>query len=98
MMERNETIKAISENLEEIREKYHVDSIALFGSIARDDANPDSDVDVLVSFRTVPSLFGFLDLKEYLENKLARPVDLVTEKALKKQLRDQILTEAVIVS
>jgi hypothetical protein len=96
-MEREHTIKILSEHLEEIRKKFGVESLALFGSVARDEAKSGSDLDVLVTYKNSPGFFGFLDLKEYLEQLLSCPVDLVTEKALKKQLREKILREAISV-
>jgi len=74
---------------------YGVRELALFGSVARDQARPDSDVDLLVEFDRPVGLFAFLDLQEYLEGLLGRPVDLVTRPALKPQLRERILAEAV---
>ena len=62
-MEREHTIKILSENLEEIRKKFGVESLALFGSVARDEAKSGSDLDVLVTYINSPGLFGFLDLK-----------------------------------
>lgn len=56
---------------------------------------PGSDVDVLVEFSQPIGLFAFLDLKTELEHLLGRPVDLVTADALKPQMRDKILGEAI---
>jgi predicted nucleotidyltransferase len=81
--------------MEEIRQKFDVQSLSLFGSVARGESGPDSDLDILVTYVHAPGLFKYLDLKDYLEGLFHRPVDLVTTKALKKQLRDQILREAV---
>lgn len=72
--------------------------MAIFGSISKGTAGVDSDIDILIKFKTTPGLFGFIDLKQYLEAILQRPVDLVTENALKKQLRDEILKDAVRVA
>lgn len=94
-MQREQALDLLSGHMEEIRRKFGVESIALFGSVARGQAGPESDLDILVSYSRAPGLFGFLDLKEYLENLFGRPVDLVTVKALKIQLRDQILREAI---
>lgn len=96
-MERDHTVKVLSEHLEEIRQKFGVESLAVFGSVARGKAKEDSDLDVLVTYTHSPGLFGFFDLKEYLEQLLSCPVDLVTEKALKKQLKEKILREAISV-
>jgi predicted nucleotidyltransferase len=72
-----------------------VRELALFGSVARDQAGPDSDVDLLVEFDRPVGMFAFLELKEYLEELLGTPVDLVTRSALKPQLHDRILAEAI---
>jgi len=72
-----------------------VKSLALFGSAARDEAEPGSDLDLLVEFAEPVGLFRFLDLKARLEALLGCAVDLVTPGALKRQLRDRILREAV---
>ena len=61
-------------------------------------AGTGSDIDILVRYRETPGLFAFMDLKRYLEFIVGRPVDLVTESALKKQLRSEILKEAVRVT
>lgn len=67
----------------------------LFGSAAREEMQAASDVDILVDFSRPVSLFEFVRLRWKLESLLERPVDLVTRDALKPQLRDQILREAV---
>lgn len=94
-MQREQALQLLSDHLDVIRQKFNVESLAIFGSTARNQAGPDSDLDILVAYARTPGLFGFMDLKEYLEKLLERPVDLVTEKALKKQLRDKILREAI---
>ncbi len=76
-------------------EKLGLRRVAVFGSTVRGEAQPGSDIDVLVEFRYPVGFFRFLDVKAYLETLLGRPVDLVTQDALKRQLRDAILREAV---
>jgi predicted nucleotidyltransferase len=71
-----------------------VRSLALFGSAARDEATPTSDIDLLVDFARPVGLFGFLRVKQHLEHLLGREVDLVTRDALKPQLREAILRDA----
>lgn len=68
--------------------------LAIFGSIARDEATEKSDVDILVDFDTKKGLFGFADLKFYLEKILGCQVDLVTKRALHPALKMRILSEA----
>jgi predicted nucleotidyltransferase len=70
--------------------KYFVDKIGYFGSYFRNEQNEDSDIDILVSFKK-PLGWEFFDLQELLENELKLKVDLVSEKALKKQLKPIIL-------
>jgi hypothetical protein len=94
-MHRDQALKLLSIHMEEIRQRFDVESLALFGSVARNQAGAESDLDILVEYVKTPGLFGYLDLKEYLENLTDRPVDLVTVNALKKQLREKILAEAV---
>ncbi len=94
-MQRDEVIKRLASNLNELRSQYHVTELSIFGSMARNQATPDSDIDVLVDFAKTPGLFRYVELKNHLEVLLGAPVDLVTRKALKRQLRDSILSEAV---
>lgn len=93
-MKRDDVLKIISSHRQELQ-RFKVKSLAIFGSVARDQARSDSDIDVLVEFSQPVGIFEFLDLKEYLESILSARVDLATEPALKKQFRDQILKEAI---
>jgi predicted nucleotidyltransferase len=90
-------IDILESHEEEIKRKYPVRKIGVFGSFARGDQSPTSDVDVLVEFSEPVDLFEFIDLKHYLEKLLGREVDLVTVKALKPQLKERILNEVVYV-
>jgi hypothetical protein len=75
-----------------------VTSIRLFGSVARDEATPDSDIDLLVDFDTPPTLFGFFRLRGFLEGLLQSPVDLVTETGLKDHARAGVERDAIRVA
>ncbi len=94
-MRQQDILKILAEHRAEIESRFDVASLAIFGSVARDEAVAGSDVDILVTYVRSPGMFGFLELKEYLEDTLQCPVDLVTRNALKKQFRDQILREAL---
>jgi uncharacterized protein len=72
-----------------------VRSLDLFGSVARGEASPDSDVDLLVEFDRPIGLFHFFRVQHRLEEILGTRVDLVMRDAVKPQLRDRILAEAV---
>ncbi|MGE4398937.1 MAG: nucleotidyltransferase family protein [Campylobacterales bacterium] len=81
----------------DIEAKYHINSLALFGSVARGDDNANSDVDLLVEFSTAPDLLTFIELEERLKAALGRNVDLVPRRKLRAELADSILREAVAV-
>jgi predicted nucleotidyltransferase len=74
-----------------------VKSLALFGSVARDEGQPQSDVDLLVEFGHPVGLFEFIDVKQFLEGLLGCSVDLGTARSLRPRLRDRVLREAVYV-
>ncbi len=93
-MARDEILRRIRMERPELT-RLKVRSLALFGSVARDEATPASDVDLLVEFAEPVGLFGFLRVKQHIEEVLGIDVDLVTRDALKPQLRDAILKEAV---
>ncbi|MEX0981337.1 MAG: nucleotidyltransferase family protein [Bacteroidales bacterium] len=71
-------------------QKYFVEKIGYFGSFSRNEQTEDSDLDILVSFKK-PLGWDFFDLQEFLEDELKLKVDLVSEKALKEQLKQVIL-------
>ncbi len=75
-----------------LSEKYEVERIGYFGSYARGEQTKDSDIDILVEFRR-PLGWAFFDLQELLEQKFQQKVDLVSIKALKEQLRNEILRQ-----
>jgi predicted nucleotidyltransferase len=72
---------------------FGVKSLALFGSAVRGEAKPTSDIDILVEFDKPIGLFEFIRLQQRLSDILGRQVDLVTQEALKPQLRKHILEE-----
>jgi predicted nucleotidyltransferase len=81
-MRRDEAISILQSRRDELSSRYHVTSIALFGSTARDEAGPESDVDILVDFPGPP-----MGLKIELEDLLGRRVDLVTRRGLRERIR-----------
>jgi len=88
-------LELLDKNGKDLKSKYHVKKIGIFGSVARNEASATSDVDILVEFEQPVDFFEFIDLKEHLEKLLGRRVDLVTVKALKAQLKERILREVV---
>jgi hypothetical protein len=95
---RDDVCRILSDHKVELNERFHVESLAIFGSVSKGTDRPDSDVDILVSYYETPGMFAFLDLKSYLESLVGRTIDLVTEGALKKQLHDAVMREAIRVS
>ena len=95
-MRRDEVIERIVGNAERFRE-LGVASLYLFGSTARDEARPESDVDVFVDIRegAVFSLFDLLELKDRLEELLGVSADVTTRKGLHPVLREDMLNDAV---
>lgn len=77
----------------ELKDKYSVEQLAIFGSYAKGMQKPESDIDILVSFQK-PIGWSFFDLQDYLESQLGKKVDLVTPNALKELIKQNILDEA----
>lgn len=94
-MRRNEALAILAAHQEQLK-NFGVKSLALFGSVARDEASTDSDVDLLVEFSQPVDLFEFVRLQQYLERMLGRPVDLGTPDCLKPQLREQVFKDIVL--
>jgi hypothetical protein len=89
---------AIQNHIAEIKKRFGVRKLSVFGSVARGEATPNSDVDFLVEFEGPADFDRFMDLKFYLEDLLQTRVDLVTQKALRPQLRSTIENEAIHVA
>jgi predicted nucleotidyltransferase len=78
----------------ELRERFGVRRMRVFGSFARKEQRPDSDVDLLLDFDGHPTLFDLSDIRQQLEDALKRSVDIVTTGGLHPHLKDRILKEA----
>jgi predicted nucleotidyltransferase len=79
-------------------EKLGVKSVSLFGSVAREEARPDSDVDILVEFKGRATFDRYMDTEFYLEDLLGRKVDLVTPKAIKPGMKPYVMQDLVHVT
>jgi len=92
-------IELPSDRISEICKRYGVRELAVFGSAARGDLRPESDVDILVDFEPDAhiGLIKFVSLSEELEQIVGRKVDLVTKTGLKRRVRSEILGEAQLV-
>ena len=82
MNQLNEIKNELRKMKPELVERFHVNSIGLFGSVVRDDFNEKSDIDIIVDFAK-PIGIAFIDLADLLEKALKRPVDLVSKKRVK---------------
>lgn len=86
-MGRQQVLELLRRSTPHLRARYGVVRLGLFGSTARGTARADSDVDVLVAFDGPATSERYFGVQFYLEDLLGRPVDLVTEKALRPELR-----------
>ena len=96
-MNRKRILELLSRSKTELQMHFGVTRLALFGSTARDTATSASDVDVLVAFDGPATSKRYFGVQFYLEDLLGYPVDLVTEKALRPELRPYIEQEQISV-
>lgn len=96
-MNRDQAINLLAQSKPTLAARYGVTRLALFGSTARNAARADSDIDVLVAFDGPATSTRYFGVQFYLEDVLGCPVDLVTEKALRAELRPFIEQEALYV-
>jgi uncharacterized protein len=94
-MNRQQALNALSKLKPELVQRFGVTRLALFGSTVRDEASPDSDIDIVVAFDSPATSAKYFGVQFYLEDELGLPVDLVTEKAIRPELRPFIEREAV---
>jgi hypothetical protein len=94
-MSRAETLRILKAHLPTLHREFAVTDLTLFGSLARDQARADSDIDILVSFDGPATAARYFGVQFYLEDLLGRSVDLVTDKALRPELRPYIESEAL---
>jgi predicted nucleotidyltransferase len=96
-MEKENVLFVLRSSLPKLK-ALKVQSLAIFGSTARDEASTDSDVDVLIEFSERATFDRYMEVKFLLEDTLGKRVDLVTRGALKPRMRPQIEQEAIYVS
>ena len=96
-MDRAATLPLLREHKPVLAQRFGVQRLALFGSVARDTARAESDVNVLVAFDGPATSSRYFGTQFYLEELLGRPVDLVTETALRQRLRPYVERDAMAV-
>ena len=97
-MDKQVILEKLKAGAEEMQRLFQVKRLSVFGSVARGEAGDGSDIDVLVAFEQRASFDLFMELKFYLEDLLGTGVDLVTEKALRPEVRRAIEKEMIDVS
>ncbi|MCY3598261.1 MAG: nucleotidyltransferase family protein [Rhodospirillales bacterium] len=94
-MNRNDVLALLRAHKEALAQRFGVADLVLFGSFARDQAGNDSDVDLLVRFDGRATSERYFGTQFYIEDLLGRPVDLVTDGALRQELRPYVQREAI---
>lgn len=94
-MKRDDVIKLLQAHREQLRSEYGVRSLSLFGSVARDEAQASSDVDLLVEFDRPTGYFGLVRLQLTLQELLGCAVDVGTPGSLRPAMRQRIAEEAI---
>ena len=94
-MTRDEVLTALQDHKAALAQRFGVVEISLFGSFARDEAGADSDIDLLVRFDGPATAKRYFGAQFYIEDLLGRPVDLVTDKALRAEFRPHVEREAI---
>ena len=97
-MRRDKAVAILSRHRAELTREFKAASLAVFGSVARDEAGPESDVDILVLFAEPPGWDGYLALKWRLEELLGTSVDLVMDGALRPDARPIVESESIRVA
>jgi hypothetical protein len=97
-MRRDDVLERLSLRRDELRTRFGVGSIALFGSYARDEARPESDVDLLVEFERTPTFLSYMELIEFLEQLFGTRVDIATPNKLKPRARPYVERELIRVA
>jgi uncharacterized protein len=94
-MTRLELLRSKREEILSLVSRHGVGNVRVFGSVARGEERPDSDVDLLVDIEPERSLFDLVGAYQDLEDRLHFHVDMVTERGLKERVRERVLREAV---
>ena len=97
-MKQDIVLQTLKQKNIELTNNFGVKSLLLFGSVARDEATPTSDVDLLVEFNRPVGYFGLFALQDYLEKLLGCPVDLGTPDSLKPYIKERVMGELIRVT
>jgi len=97
VMDKDMIMSLLKDSMPEIRERFSVDDMWLFGSFIRGDEKKRSDIDILVTFRS-ESFKNYMELRFFLSELYGKKIDLIMMDALKPRLKEHILKEAVLVA
>ena len=99
MLTQQNILNFLSENKLFLREQFHVVKIGIYGSFARNEQNPDSDIDILIEMENnVSNVYDLKwNLREFLKNQFQRDVDICNSKHIKPYAKDYILKDAIYV-
>ena len=99
MLTQENILNFLSENKLFLREQFHIEKIGIFGSFARNEQNPDSDIDILIEMENnVSNIYDLKwNLREFLKNQFQRDVDICNSKHIKPYAKDYILKDAIYV-
>ncbi|MCT7949768.1 nucleotidyltransferase family protein [Ancylothrix sp. C2] len=96
-MQRDEVLRILLQHQQPLKD-FGIKSLAIFGSVARDEARADSDVDILVEFEGPVTFDRYMDVKFYLEDHLGTRVDLVSRRSLRPIIRAKVEKEGIYVA
>jgi uncharacterized protein len=96
ILDRNDIITTLQGQM--VRSRFGIKSLFLFGSVARNEASQESDLDFIVDFDGTITFDRYMDLKIFLEDLFGKKIDLAIEDTLKPQIRQKILEEAINVT
>lgn len=96
-MDINEIKKRINKHWDILESQFYVRKLGIFGSYARGESNELSDIDIVVEFSQPVGFFEFIQLEDFLSDKLGISVDLVTKKGLKRAIKKDIIKETLYV-
>ncbi len=92
---RDEVLESLRSHKQTLAERFGVTSIALYGSVARDQATENSDIDILVEFGSPPNFKNYFDVHEFLEDVLGRAVDMASIVEIRKEILPYIKKDTI---
>ncbi|MBN8217360.1 MAG: nucleotidyltransferase family protein [Spirochaetes bacterium] len=97
-MNRDQVLDVLRRDAKGLMSSFNLEHLSVFGSAARDELRPESDIDILVEFKGLPTLAAYCALQDRLTGLLGRRVDLVTEKGLKPRVRPHVEKDLIRVA